>query len=168
MIQVNQVVLFGLGTGKAGPDALVTSGLFVIKKTVRTPDAAEHGLPIADKISTVSAGWPAGHQGRIVMVSKAQVLDSLRKVYDPEIGINIVDVGLVYRVEMVGDTLEVDFTLTSPGCPLADSIEADMRDQIKADHGIKDELIKTALVWDPPWTIEYMSEEARLDLGYPI
>lgn len=102
------------------------------------------------------------------MVSKSQILESLRKVYDPEIGINIVDVGLVYRVEELGGVMEVDFTLTSPGCPLADSIEADMRTQIKADHGMTDEEIKTTLVWDPPWTIEYMSEEARLDLGYPI
>jgi metal-sulfur cluster biosynthetic enzyme len=102
------------------------------------------------------------------MLSKSQVLDSLRKVYDPEIGINIVDVGLVYRVEEIDGVMEVDFTLTSPGCPLADSIEADMRTQIKADHGVKDEELKTSLVWDPPWTIEYMSEEARLDLGYPI
>ena len=102
------------------------------------------------------------------MISKVAILDSLRKVYDPEIGINIVDVGLVYRVEFFDERLEVDFTLTSPGCPLAESIEADMRNQIKADHGIKDDLVKTNLVWDPPWSIEYMSEEARLDLGYPI
>lgn len=102
------------------------------------------------------------------MVSKGQVLDSLRKVYDPEIGINIVDVGLVYRVEFIGDICEIDFTLTSPGCPLADSIEADMRSQIRADHGMTDEQIKLAVVWNPPWSIEYMSEEARLDLGYPI
>lgn len=102
------------------------------------------------------------------MVSKGQILDSLRKVYDPEIGINIVDVGLVYRVEFVGEDVEIDFTLTSPGCPLADSIEADMRAQVKADHGLADEHVKLALVWSPPWTIEYMSEEARLDLGYPI
>ena len=102
------------------------------------------------------------------MVSKGEILDSLRKVYDPEIGINIVDVGLVYRVEFVGEICEIDFTLTSPGCPLADSIEADMRNQVKADHGLPDENIKLAVVWNPPWSIEYMSEDAKLDLGYPI
>lgn len=100
------------------------------------------------------------------MVSKAQILDSLRKVYDPEIGINIVDVGLVYRVEPFEDHVEIDFTLTSPGCPLADDIEADMKAQIKADHGIED--VRLALVWSPPWCIEYMSEDARLELGYPV
>ena len=102
------------------------------------------------------------------MVSKGEILDSLRKVFDPEIGINIVDVGLVYRVEFVDEICEIDFTLTSPGCPLADSIEADMRNQVKADHGISDENIKLAVVWNPPWSIEYMSEDAKLDLGYPI
>jgi len=100
------------------------------------------------------------------MVSKAQVLDSLRKVYDPEIGINLVDVGLIYRVEVFEDKVEIDFTLTSPGCPLADSIEADIQNMVKADHGI-DQII-TTLVWSPPWTIDYMSEDARLELGYPI
>ncbi len=102
------------------------------------------------------------------MVSKAQILDSLRKVFDPEIGINIVDVGLVYRVEQVEDRMEVDFTLTSPGCPLADSIEADMRATIRGDHDIPDEKLLLNLVWSPPWCLEYMSEDARLELGYPI
>lgn len=102
------------------------------------------------------------------MVSKAQILDSLRKVFDPEIGINIVDVGLVYRVEMVEDRMEVDFTLTSPGCPLADSIEADMRATIRGDHDIADDKLVLTLVWSPPWCLEYMSEDARLELGYPI
>jgi len=100
------------------------------------------------------------------MVSKAQILDTLRKVYDPEIGINIVDVGLVYRVEPFEDRVEIDFTLTSPGCPLADSIEADIKTMIRADWGI--DQVETTLVWNPPWSIEYMSEEARLELGYPI
>lgn len=102
------------------------------------------------------------------MVSKAQILDSLRKVFDPEIGINIVDVGLVYRVEMIEDRIEVDFTLTSPGCPLADSIEADMRATIRGDHDISDDKLVLSLVWSPPWCLEYMSEDARLELGYPI
>ncbi len=100
------------------------------------------------------------------MVTKGQILDSLRKVYDPEIGINVVDVGLVYRVECFDDRVEVDFTLTSPGCPLADVIESDMKTSIRADHEIEN--VITTLVWNPPWGIEYMSEDARLELGYPI
>lgn len=103
------------------------------------------------------------------MVSKAQILDSLRKVYDPEIGINIVDVGLVYRIDIFEDgRVEVDFTLTSPGCPLADSIEADMRGVIRGDHDVAEDKLTLQLVWSPPWCLEYMSEDARLELGYPI
>jgi len=101
------------------------------------------------------------------MITKGQVLDSLRKVYDPEIGVNIVDVGLVYRVEVFDDErVEIDFTLTSPGCPLADSIEADIKQTLKTDHNAENVVL--SLVWSPPWSIDFMSEEARLDLGYPI
>lgn len=100
------------------------------------------------------------------MIEKVQVMDALRKVYDPEIGINIVDVGMVYRVEVFEDRVEVDFTLTSPGCPLADSIEADIQTMVRTECEVQN--VVTTLVWSPPWNIEYMSEEARLELGYPI
>ncbi|MFW5801730.1 MAG: metal-sulfur cluster assembly factor [Spirochaeta sp.] len=101
------------------------------------------------------------------MISKAECLDALREVVDPEIGINIVDVGLVYRVEPKEDSIEVDFTLTSPGCPLADTIMQDIHDSLQKAAG-DDIEIKTELVWNPPWSIEFLSEEARLELGYPI
>ncbi|AHC14280.1 metal-sulfur cluster assembly factor [Salinispira pacifica] len=98
--------------------------------------------------------------------SKGDILESLRKVLDPEIGINIVDLGLIYRIEFTDDSTEIDFTLTSPGCPLADTIEADMRGVLAQDHGLED--VKMQVVWNPPWNLEFMSEEARLELGYPI
>ncbi len=97
---------------------------------------------------------------------KIACLDALRKVIDPEIGINIVDVGLIYRVEASDDAVEVDYTLTSPGCPLAEEIEADIRKYVGEVAG--DREVKTELVWSPPWNIDFMSEEARLELGYPI
>ena len=100
------------------------------------------------------------------MAGKTDVLESLRKVDDPEIGINIVDLGLIYRVDVLEDHIEVDFTLTSPGCPLADVIEDDIRKIIESDHGIT--RVQTQIVWEPPWNLEFMSEEARLELGYPI
>jgi metal-sulfur cluster biosynthetic enzyme len=100
------------------------------------------------------------------MISKTDVLESLKKVIDPEIGINIVDVGLIYRVDVKEGEVEIDFTLTSPGCPLADTINNDIITVVQEDHGIKD--VVTNLVWNPPWSIEFLSEEARLDLGYPI
>ncbi|AFG37759.1 metal-sulfur cluster assembly factor [Spirochaeta africana] len=101
------------------------------------------------------------------MISKAECLDALREVVDPEIGINIVDVGLVYRVEPKENSIEVDFTLTSPGCPLADTIMADITNSLQQAAGEGVEIV-AELVWNPPWSIEFLSEEARLELGYPI
>ncbi|TVR59932.1 MAG: metal-sulfur cluster assembly factor [Spirochaetaceae bacterium] len=100
------------------------------------------------------------------MVSKSDCLESLKKVIDPEIGLNIVDVGLIYRIEPFEDRIEVDFTLTSPGCPLADTIMNDITTVLREDSGI--ETVLPTLVWNPPWSIDFMSEEARLELGYPI
>lgn len=98
--------------------------------------------------------------------SKGEVLDALKNVIDPEIGMNIVDVGLVYRVEPHEDRIEIDYTLTSPGCPLADVIENDMTETLRRLTGIN--RIECNLVWNPPWSLDFMSEEARLELGYPI
>lgn len=100
------------------------------------------------------------------MATKGEVLDALSRVIDPEIGLNIVDVGLVYRVDVIDDKVEVDFTLTSPGCPLADTIVKDILTEVEQATGIKN--IETNLVWSPPWSLDFMSEEARLQLGYPI
>ncbi|POQ98737.1 aromatic ring hydroxylase [Alkalispirochaeta sphaeroplastigenens] len=100
------------------------------------------------------------------MISKTDILESLKKVIDPEIGINIVDVGLIYRVEPREGAVEVDFTLTSPGCPLADTINQEIIDVIKKDHGVEE--VVTNLVWNPPWSMEFLSEDARVSLGYPI
>lgn len=100
------------------------------------------------------------------MATKGEILDALTAVIDPEIGLNIVDVGLIYRVEPAEDSVEIDFTLTSPGCPLADTIIADMKQQVSEKCGISE--VKTNLVWNPPWSIDFMSEEARLELGYPV
>lgn len=100
------------------------------------------------------------------MISKGECLDALRNVIDPEIGLNIVDVGLIYRVDPKEDSIEVDFTLTSPGCPLADTIMADIVRELQRASGIDN--VVPQLVWNPPWSIDFMSEEARLQLGYPI
>ncbi len=100
------------------------------------------------------------------MYSKAQILDALKEVVDPEIGLNIVDVGLVYRVEPSEARIDVDFTLTSPGCPLGDHIVMEINRVLQERLGFKE--VVANLVWNPPWSIDFMSEEARLELGYPI
>ena len=100
------------------------------------------------------------------MVTNADVLEALTKVVDPEIGLSIVDVGLVYRVEAAEDHVDIDFTLTTPGCPLAATIMEDIQREVREATGIED--VRANLVWTPPWSLEFMSEEARLQLGYPI
>jgi metal-sulfur cluster biosynthetic enzyme len=100
------------------------------------------------------------------MPSKGDVLESLKRVVDPEIGFNIVDVGLVYRIDVTEGGIEVDFTLTSPGCPLADSIYQDITTVIRENHEVDE--VQANLVWSPPWNPDFMSEDVKLALGFPI
>jgi len=85
-------------------------------------------------------------------------------VFDPELHINIVDLGLVYDVREEGGVAEVEMTLTSPGCPLASVIDKDVKEVVMKIPGIKK--VTLELVWDPPWTSEMMSDEAKAELGF--
>ncbi|HXF58177.1 MAG TPA: metal-sulfur cluster assembly factor [Actinomycetota bacterium] len=95
---------------------------------------------------------------------KERVLEALKEVYDPELGINIVDLGLVYGVEVEGDTVHITYTLTTMGCPIGPLIEAQMRQLIGGIPGV--EHVNAELVLRPPWTPEMMSEEAKAALGF--
>lgn len=96
--------------------------------------------------------------------TKDDVLEGLKNVYDPEIGINIVDLGLVYDADVseVGDVL-VTMTLTSLGCPLGPVIMQEVNNALRDLPGIGETDVK--LVWSPPWSPENMSEDARDELG---
>ena len=94
---------------------------------------------------------------------EAKVRAALKKVFDPELHINIVDLGLVYDVREEGGVVEVEMTLTSPGCPLAGVIDKDVKMVVMKIKGVKK--VTLELIWDPPWTAEMMSEEIRLELG---
>jgi len=99
------------------------------------------------------------------LVTKEAILEALKPVEDPEIGMSIVDIGLVYRAEDVEEAIEVDFTLTYPGCPLGEQIEEDIIDHLaRAFH----KAVRAKLVFEPAWTPERMTEDARVGLGYPI
>jgi len=100
------------------------------------------------------------------VISTEQLLEELRVVLDPELGINIVDLGLVYRAESGDDRVEVDFTLTYPGCPIGPELKGEIEQVLKDVTGI--ESVEATLVWEPLWGPERMTEEARLSLGYPI
>lgn len=97
------------------------------------------------------------------MVKKEEVMKALENVIDPELGMNVVELGLVYDVKVKNDMVEVDMTLTSPGCPIAPQIMEDAEENIKSVKGVKKARVE--FTFDPPWTPEKMSEEARLRLG---
>jgi FeS assembly SUF system protein len=92
------------------------------------------------------------------------VIQALRTVYDPEIPLNIYDLGLVYRIEWISPgVIDIDMTLTAPGCPVAGEMTKGVHMAVAAIDGI--EKVKVNLVFDPPWDQSRMSEEAQLELG---
>jgi metal-sulfur cluster biosynthetic enzyme len=94
---------------------------------------------------------------------EAQVLEALRNVHDPELGINIVDLGLVYEVSVEGDTVHVTYTLTTMGCPIGPLIETQIQQMIEPIEGV--DRVDAEMVMTPPWTPDKMSEEAKAALG---
>ena len=96
------------------------------------------------------------------MVTREEVIEALKKVYDPEIPINIVDLGLVYKVDIMRDVVHIDMTLTAPGCPLAFYIVSLVKDAVKKISGVKD--VEVRLVWDPPWSLDMATEEGKKKL----
>lgn len=136
--------------------------------TVRT--ARGHLLRIAGKdADALGLEPPAGEGGGSAEpFEMARVLEALDQVYDPEIPVSIVELGLVYRCEEVAGLLgarriEIDMSMTAPGCGMGDILRADAARAVLGVPGVDD--VEVNLVWDPPWTIERMSEAARLQLG---
>ncbi|HWI29174.1 MAG TPA: DUF59 domain-containing protein [Stellaceae bacterium] len=93
-----------------------------------------------------------------------KVLEALKTVRDPEIPVNLVDLGLIYELMVNKDgTVYVEMTLTTPACPVAGGLPGQVQEAIAAVPGVQDARVK--LVWSPPWTRDRMSEEAKLELG---
>lgn len=93
-----------------------------------------------------------------------RIVEALKTIYDPEIPVNIYELGLIYEVNIDQDNkVFVTMTLTTPGCPVAGSMPGQVEQTIKSVEGVNDAEVE--LVWDPPWTIDRMTEEARLTLG---
>jgi len=97
------------------------------------------------------------------MVTKEQVYEVLQSCYDPEIPVNIVDLGLVYDVQVDDDKVAVKMTLTAPGCGMGTFIAGDARQKILGLEGVGDATVD--LVWDPPWNPGMISEQAKQKLG---
>ncbi|TAK47597.1 MAG: metal-sulfur cluster assembly factor [Xanthobacteraceae bacterium] len=95
------------------------------------------------------------------------ILTALKSVIDPEVGINIVDLGLVYRADLGASEINIDLTMTSPACPMGEMIIDDIRRTLQSSFP-ETETVNVELVWDPPWTPSLMSEEIRQQLGFPL
>ena len=95
---------------------------------------------------------------------KEQIVSEIKKIYDPEIPVNIYELGLIYKIEIEeAKKVNIDMTLTSPNCPVAESLPKMVKDNILKLEGVDD--VDLNLVWDPPWTKDKMSEAAKLELN---
>ena len=95
---------------------------------------------------------------------KEKIISAIKKIYDPEIPVNIYELGLIYKIEVKDDNkINIEMTLTSPNCPVAESLPNMVKDNILGVEGVKDVDLK--IVWDPPWTKEKMSDAAKLELN---
>ncbi len=96
-------------------------------------------------------------------IEPTQIFEQLRDCYDPEIPVNIVDLGLVYNVRVEGNAVDVLMTLTAIGCPVAPEVMADVVEHVRQVAGV--ERVYVSLTFDPPWSPEKMTEDARWELG---
>ena len=118
--------------------------------------------PTSNIGATPGAAGAAGAPDATTLYQRVE--DMLRTVYDPEIPVNIQELGLVYDLDVSGDgVVTVKMTLTAPNCPAADAIPGEVETKLRSVEGVRD--AKVELVWDPPWDKTRMSEAARLALG---
>jgi len=95
---------------------------------------------------------------------KSKVIEVIKKIYDPEIPVNIYELGLIYKIDVdEKNKVNVDMTLTSPNCPVAESLPNEVKENIKTVEGVSD--VNINLVWEPPWDKDKMSEAAKLELN---
>ena len=98
------------------------------------------------------------------MTKKEQIIEEIRKIYDPEVPVNIYDLGLIYDVTIKNDNLaKIKMTLTTPNCPVAESLPKEVEESAMQVDGIEN--VDLELVWDPPWNKDMMSEAAKLELN---
>ena len=98
------------------------------------------------------------------MSKKEKIIDEIRKIYDPEVPVNIYDLGLIYDIKVKDEKFAViKMTLTTPNCPVAESLPKEVKEGAMQVEGIED--VDLELVWDPPWNKDMMSEAAKLELN---
>jgi FeS assembly SUF system protein len=135
------------------------------------PDPATSPGAQGDDIESGSTDAAADNPPSVSLQSVAdddslldRVISGMREVFDPEIPLNIYDLGLIYRIDIDTDNqVAIDMTLTSPNCPVAGSLPGEVENAARGVAGVADVVVE--LVWDPPWDPQVMSEAARLELG---
>jgi len=152
-----------------GTYTVLTENGGMVRIEGRNADALGYAPPPKSDLPTAAAPTPdAQAAASSSPVDEERVWDQLRTCYDPEIPVNIVDLGLVYDCHIVplgegGAKVEVKMTLTAPGCGMADSIRADVEYKISQVPGVTG--VAVEMVWDPPWNQGMLTEAARLELG---
>ncbi len=97
------------------------------------------------------------------MVTMEEIVKALKECYDPEIPVNVWDLGLIYDVNVDGDKVHVKMTLTAPGCPMHSFISQEVQQKLQSVNGVKEATVE--VVWDPPWSPDKMNPEAKVQLG---
>jgi FeS assembly SUF system protein len=127
-------------------------------------------IPLVPPADSSPAGTPAAAPSTVVAdparteAMRQKIVDAIATVYDPEIPVNIWELGLVYDIAVdAQDVAGITMTLTAPGCPAAQSLPVEVAEKVKAIEGIAD--AKVEVVWEPAWTKDRMSEAAKLQLG---
>lgn len=123
----------------------------------RIADAKDEHTPSHGDLSEASDGIKQ-------QILKEQIVETLSTIYDPEIPVNIYELGLIYDLQVdAGNNVDVKMTLTSPACPVAGSLPGEVEQKVQAVPGVNSARVE--LVWDPPYTMDMMSEAAQLKLG---
>lgn len=140
--------------------------LDVVQPATKAPESAtveDATEKPAAAAGTESDAAPLSDVGRKLL--EGRVIAAIRTVFDPEIPVNIYDLGLIYEIDVRPDAyVKVKMTLTAPGCPVAGSLPLEVQRKVMSAEGVRD--AEVVLVWDPPWDKSRMSEEAQLALGF--
>ena len=147
---------------KTGENPVENDNLGISNESAQPTDVAVDATMNHDSGEVAKVEEEATEELRIT----EKTIEMLRTVFDPEIPVNVYDLGLIYKIdyEVAKKTLHVDMTLTAPGCPAADFIMEDVRQKLMSVEG--PEKIDLQLVFEPVWTQDMMSEEAKLELGF--
>ena len=123
------------------------------------PEPPGTSSPAVDNTSGPSSARKEGYAER-----ERLIVENLKQIYDPEIPMNIVDLGLIYGFEWSGDAVTLKMTLTAPGCPVAGILAEEIKMAIEKVPNVKSATVE--MIWDPPWTPERMSDFAKRQFGY--